>query len=229
LAQALKAGNVCSECKELPPMQKGRRKFTRCVDCRAEATRLAWHRRKNLRELRNMVGGLVEYNDGGWRAGYLAEIYNKSTVWVQPIGTMLQVPQKVCLGVEEVKPALVGSKKWPRMEDYVKAVLIMRPSKVQPKPAPVAVDIETLPGPAIVIGTPGEAPVRIGLDLAEKVDIALPHVGDSGRSEIAMDMPKAVAMYKAGQTWTEIAVAMGYPRGKGQNRCKRAVEKAGAL
>jgi hypothetical protein len=228
LAQALKAGNVCSDCKELPPMQKGSRKFTRCVDCRAEATRLAWHRRKNLRELRNMVGGLVEYNDGGWRAGYLAEIYNKSTVWVQPIGTMLQVPQKVCLGVEEVKPALVGSKKWPRMEDYVKAVLIMRPSKAQPKPA--APDVPAVV--ATVVTLPGSEPAvvtHVGLDLAEKIDIALPHVGDSGRSEIAMDMPKAVAMYKAGQTWTEIAVAMGYPRGKGQNRCKRAVEKAGAL
>lgn len=224
----VKGQTVCNDCRELPPMQRGTRKFTRCVDCRAAATRLSWRRRANARVLRNMVGGLVEYNDStGWRAGYLAEIYNKATVWIQPIGTMLTLPDKICLGVEEVKPALTGSKKWPRMEDYVKAVLIMRP-KVQPpapKPAPVF-----SPQPPNLGVEPGDnVPAFAGVDLAEKVELTAPHAGDSGRSEIAMDMPKAVEMYKAGQSWTEIAVAMGYPRGKGQNRCKRAVEKAGAL
>lgn len=223
----VKGQDVCRDCKEMPPMQKGRRKFTRCVDCRADATRLCWKQRGNARLLRNMVGGLVEYNDGGWRAGYLAEIYNKATVWVQPIGTMLNLPNKICLGVEEVKPALVGSKKWPKMEDYVNAVLIMRP-KAQPKPAaPATGGVVAAPVQALV----GEACTDLALPkpVVAGLDLAVPHAGDSGRSEIAMDMPKAVEMYKAGQSWTEIAVAMGYPRGKGQNRCKRAVEKAGAL
>jgi hypothetical protein len=62
----------------------------------------------------------------------------------------------------------------------------------------------------------------VGLDLAEKVDIALPHVGDSGRSDISMDMPKAVAMYKAGQTWTEIAGQLPARQGP----CKRARKQA---
>jgi hypothetical protein len=38
-----------------------------------------------------------------------------------------------------------------------------------------------------------------------------------------MDVPKAIAMRQAGSNWTDIAVAMGYPRGNGQTRCKRAV------
>lgn len=40
---------------------------------------------------------------------------------------------------------------------------------------------------------------------------------------------KAVAMYKAGTKTTDIAVAMGYKRGQGQNRTRAALVKAGVL
>jgi hypothetical protein len=43
----------------------------------------------------------------------------------------------------------------------------------------------------------------------------------------AFDADKCVAMYKAGSRVVDIAVAMGYERGHGQNRVRRVLLKAG--
>lgn len=43
------------------------------------------------------------------------------------------------------------------------------------------------------------------------------------------DLPKVIAMYKAGSKIVDIAVAMGYKRGQGQNRVRAALAKAHCL
>jgi hypothetical protein len=45
---------------------------------------------------------------------------------------------------------------------------------------------------------------------------------------ITLDVDKAVKMYKDGKTISEIAQAMGFPKGSGNNRTHAALVKAGA-
>ncbi len=45
---------------------------------------------------------------------------------------------------------------------------------------------------------------------------------------IKLDVDKAVAMYKAGKTISEIAQAMGFPKGSGNNRTHAVLVQAGA-
>ena len=45
--------------------------------------------------------------------------------------------------------------------------------------------------------------------------------------KVSFNIPKILKLYKAGKNVSEIAQAVGYPRGHGQNRCRAALEKSG--
>jgi hypothetical protein len=212
-----------------------------CVVC----NRISKYITRDMLVQEEHVGRLVSYYEEGWRVGHLEAVSRYGTYQRDNDGHILSVGRCVVRPLPGMYNKRAKDTITVPIEDVKleASVLITKPAQR------IAVDIETVPGPVIavvpladggevagpVVALVGEAcsdqvlprAVFAGLDLATKADVALP--ADSGRSDIAMDLPKAIAMYKAGQSWTEIAVAMGYPRGKGQNRCKRAVEKAGAL
>ena len=45
--------------------------------------------------------------------------------------------------------------------------------------------------------------------------------------KVKFNIPRILKLYKAGKNVSQIAQAIGYPRGHGQNRCRAALEKAG--
>ena len=45
--------------------------------------------------------------------------------------------------------------------------------------------------------------------------------------KVTISPARMVKMYKAGKNVSQIAQAVGYPRGRGQNRCRAVLLKAG--
>jgi hypothetical protein len=45
--------------------------------------------------------------------------------------------------------------------------------------------------------------------------------------KVNFNVTRILKLYKAGKKISEIVQAIGYPRGRGQNRCRAALEKAG--
>lgn len=178
------------------------------------------------------IGRAVSYYDEGWRVGTLESVRRYGTYQrdndghlisigactVVPLGTMYSKrrPDSVRVDIESVKAEA--------------AVILTHRHELPVQPAPVNGTLGTAEELKLNF-----APVFAGIDLAGKIspsEVESPttHAGipeDSGRSEVVMDMAKAISMRQAKANWTDIAVAMGYARGKGQNRCRRALEKAG--
>ncbi len=48
-------------------------------------------------------------------------------------------------------------------------------------------------------------------------------------TKVRFDVKRIVKLFKAGKNVSEIAQAIGYPKGHGQNRTRAALVKAGAL
>ena len=45
--------------------------------------------------------------------------------------------------------------------------------------------------------------------------------------KVKFDVAKIIALYKSGKPVSAIALAIGFPKNCGQNRCRRVLEKAG--
>ena len=68
--------------------------------------------------------------------------------------------------------------------------------------------------------------------MAKQKKAAKPEAEKAARVEridgVKFNIDKAVSMYKSGKAVSEIAQAMGYPKGKGNNRTHAALVAAGA-
>ncbi len=176
---------VCTECKEAAPRQRKGKKFKLCEDCRRADTTRRWKVRKALRQLRNEVTHVVEYNQGeGWRVGYLVKIIDRYAD-VQPIGSCGRVPDLICVSLADIKLPSCGSPSMPTVEDFYKRMEAMKPKKT------VLLVAETPRKAAITAAIRAAAPVLSAMsdleDLAhdmepivvdEKNELAGPEVGD---------------------------------------------------
>lgn len=117
----VKISGQCIDCREVPVMTRPRRKYQRCEECRRSYVLSRLNARRVKRELREFIGGLVQYNNNdGWRVGYLVRIAdsNSGGVSIQPIGARGTIPDVIAVPFANVKPEPMQSPSCPTVEDF---------------------------------------------------------------------------------------------------------------
>lgn len=194
----------CKTCNSNPILRRNGRLFVECHECRKERIVDALAGRKARRVLGGSVGRVVTYYDQGWRYGYLVS-FTRFTGVIQPCGPgPLEKEIKMTLG--SVRPSSSQSATYPTLESYVAS----RPKAAAPAPKPVRLNLPVEVSEAVAKAKPGEIVVVYAT-----------------QSSTPFDTAKAVALYQQGQKIVDIAVALGYPRGQGNNRTRAALKAAG--
>lgn len=85
-------------------------------------------------------------------------------------------------------------------------------------------ELETLPPAQSVAPVVETVATPLAVEVSPVVDAAVRRARNTG-----FDAAKAVELYKAGTKVVDIAVALGYERGQGQNRTRAALKAAGVL
>lgn len=193
-------------------------------------------KRRNLVDETN-AGRIVSYYSEGWRAGTLeavrmygafqrddeGHIISTGICTIRPLSSKyakgIKDPVKIAIEDVRLEAAVIVPLGSSRVAEAV-AATFAEPLVVMPAAEP---ELPPAPPTAAELGKEYITDMVATL----KANATTPAPAATGRSSIVMDLDKAKAMQAAGASWTDIAVAMGYPRGKGQNRCKRAVEAGG--
>jgi hypothetical protein len=187
----------CQTCNSNPILRRNGRHFTECHECRKERIIDALAGRKARRVLGESIGRVITYYDQGWRFGYLVS-FTRFTGIIQPCSPgPLEKEIKMSLG--SVRPSSSQSAAYPTLASYVAS----RPKALPPAPKPVKVVV---------------------VDMAAAEQRVLAHTVAQTKE---FDTAKAVALYQQGQKIVDIAVALGYPRGSGNNRTRAALKAAG--
>jgi len=190
-------GKLCTECKSNPQLK---RKGTRKFEICYEC---------RVAQVKELIAGRKVRRTLDSSLGRLVQYYDQGwrcgylvkhtqfVAVVQPIGPG-PLEKELKLQLGNIRPSIAQSETYPTLQSYLAS-----------KPAPVAL-------------------VRV-----VQVDMAAVELRTAGLAMRAakngqpFDITKAVELFKQGMKVVDIAVALGYPRGQGNNRTRKALREAG--
>jgi hypothetical protein len=173
--------------------------------------------------LQPLIGQVVAYFDEGWRYGRLFVISeNQKTAGITPIKSRYATakPDDIFLSIMDVKP-----------NDFAPALggggFILSPGGVKTDINPFG------PGTPNTLGAERRkqeaiAKAKTNVDLSILTHMPAPMPPATERT-INFEPSRVVELFKQGMKVQDIACAMGYAKGQGNNRTKAVLKKAGLL